>query len=402
MKKYLTNTLAGILISTASNLYSQNRSIEFEKDTIWENILEKAKKEDKLIFLDAYTDWCIPCKWMSANVFTNDSVADFYNENFINVKTEMEKTGTGKRLAKKYQINRYPTSLYIDEKGEVNYKHSGSLKSQEFIELGKKAMKLEKEISEFERQKKSERSAKLTLEHVLKLKAASRDYGKILEDYFKTQKEEDLTSRINWELIRLDERKNKIDSREFKYVLKNIEKFDSLYTSSAVYTEILNSYIENLNSINDSIDYEEWKRKVKNSGFPDSSQVLADGGLRYNYKKENWEEYAKNAILAIDSLKMYFTDPIKLNNVAWDFYENLEKREYLEKALNWAKRSTQLKIETYNHDTYATLLYVLGKKEEAIKAEETALNLEKMKNHPNTEPYIEKLQKMKNGEKIKK
>ena len=43
----------------------------------WEKALKKASKQDKLIFVDAYTTWCGPCKWMSANVFTDDAVADF-------------------------------------------------------------------------------------------------------------------------------------------------------------------------------------------------------------------------------------------------------------------------------------------------------------------------------------
>ena len=31
--------------------------------------------------MDCYTTWCGPCKSMSKNIFTNDSVADFYNTN---------------------------------------------------------------------------------------------------------------------------------------------------------------------------------------------------------------------------------------------------------------------------------------------------------------------------------
>ena len=57
----------------------------------WKEALEKAKKEDKLVFVDSYTTWCGPCIKMAKNVFTQESVGSFYNQNFINIKLDMEK-----------------------------------------------------------------------------------------------------------------------------------------------------------------------------------------------------------------------------------------------------------------------------------------------------------------------
>lgn len=43
------------------------QGIKFE-DTNFSTILAKAKKENKLIFIDAYASWCGPCKLMVKNV----------------------------------------------------------------------------------------------------------------------------------------------------------------------------------------------------------------------------------------------------------------------------------------------------------------------------------------------
>ena len=69
---------------------AQNRSIEFREGN-WEQMLKMAKKEKKMIFVDCYTSWCGPCKMLAKNIFTQDSVADFYNVNFICFQIDMEK-----------------------------------------------------------------------------------------------------------------------------------------------------------------------------------------------------------------------------------------------------------------------------------------------------------------------
>ncbi len=68
----------------------QAQGIEFEKGT-WEEILNKARENNKPIFVDAYTTWCGPCKWMSKNIFTQDEVGSYFKDNFIAYKMDMKK-----------------------------------------------------------------------------------------------------------------------------------------------------------------------------------------------------------------------------------------------------------------------------------------------------------------------
>lgn len=102
----------------------------------WASILKKAKAEKKIIFLDAYTTWCGPCKLLQKNVFTRTDVADVFNKNFINVKVDME-SGEGPMLAEKYPLEAYPTLFFINPDGKVVKQVIGYQEPASLIKIGK-------------------------------------------------------------------------------------------------------------------------------------------------------------------------------------------------------------------------------------------------------------------------
>ena len=114
------------------------RGIQFTEGS-WSEILALAKKEDKPIFVDCYTVWCGPCKVMARDVFTDPAVGDYFNENFINVKIDMEK-GEGIDLKNHYEIAAFPTFLYLDQDGKVLNRIVGSMPAKKFLEESKKGM----------------------------------------------------------------------------------------------------------------------------------------------------------------------------------------------------------------------------------------------------------------------
>ena len=130
---------------TSSFVNAQTKTITFESGT-WEEIKAKATKENKPIFLDAYATWCGICKKMDKNVFTNDSVADYFNANYINAKIDME-SGEGIALANQYNVTIYPTLLFIDGQGKVVHRAVGGFQPREFIELAKDAQNPNKQNS---------------------------------------------------------------------------------------------------------------------------------------------------------------------------------------------------------------------------------------------------------------
>lgn len=142
--KTIVTFAAGIImmVSVAAQIPGTKQNTELEKIQFntapWNEILTKAKKENKPVFLDISASWCGYCKRMKANVFTNPEVAKLYNASFINVSVDGEK-GEGIQLAKKYGVKGYPTFVFLNPDGSLAFQTYGYHKPEEFLELAKKA-----------------------------------------------------------------------------------------------------------------------------------------------------------------------------------------------------------------------------------------------------------------------
>ena len=102
----------------------------------WNKALAEAKKQHKLIFLDAYASWCGPCKLLKKNTFPNKEAGEYFNKNFVNVAMDMEK-GEGPALAEKYAVNAYPTLIITDAEGKIITYTQGYIDSKQLIDFGK-------------------------------------------------------------------------------------------------------------------------------------------------------------------------------------------------------------------------------------------------------------------------
>ena len=119
-------------------LYGQG--IEFVQGmTSWDEVLERSKTEMKPIFVDIYTEWCGPCKWMDQNVFNQQEVGTYMNQHFINIKLDAEK-GWGPSFKSTFGVAAYPTYLFFDPEGNMVFNTGGSKPAEKFLSLSQRAI----------------------------------------------------------------------------------------------------------------------------------------------------------------------------------------------------------------------------------------------------------------------
>ncbi|MGE5457192.1 MAG: thioredoxin family protein [Methanococcaceae archaeon] len=360
-----------LFVNMKAQEVQEEKGIKFNHDN-WASIVSTAKATNKLIFLDAFASWCGPCKWMAKNVFTNDTVAEFFKKNFVCAKIDMEK-GEGIEIAKKFGVRAYPTFMFIDGNEQLVHRICGSMPAANFIKQAEDALNPEKQLLTFKKKFESGKpDAQSALSYFSLLRDACMGMDQEVASYLKTQKEKELTSKDNWNIM--EAFLTDANSREFKYIIKQKKDFAKLYTAEKVNAKIKEVYSAGLiNAVrkNDTKTYESLIKAVKKMGNPEAGSIIAAAELRKFASKKDWKNYVKTA-------DQYFgkygkNEYMAMNESAWAVYKNSEDKTDLEKAAKWAKKSIELKSSYANCDTYASLLYKLGKKTEAAAAAEKAI-----------------------------
>ena len=125
-----------------------------------------------------------------------------------------------------------------------------------------------------------------------------------------------------------------------------------------------------------------------------SKEIISYAQVVFYMNKKDWDRFGP---AVVSYMKDYGSDatPEQLNQFAWTVFLNCSDMACVEKALGWSKRSVDLTQASATMDTYANILYKLGKKDEAIEWETKAMNAEPT----DKSTYEETLNKMKSGEK---
>lgn len=106
--------------------------------------LAEAKKTNKKILIDVYTDWCGWCKKMDAQTYANKTVASYLGKKYVIIKLNAEsdkrvtyrnQSFTERELAAAFGVNGYPSTLFLKPDGEPITIYPGFADAQRFKQV---------------------------------------------------------------------------------------------------------------------------------------------------------------------------------------------------------------------------------------------------------------------------
>ncbi len=139
MKKLISTMVIGCLTLGISALAAVDWQDNYSAG------LAKAKKEKKLVMVDLSAPWCLPCKQLDKDTFSNRDVAARLSNDFITVKLDFEKTLNDAELSKQFATDMIPYIVFLDADGKKLSEFVGFLAPEDFLkELDKASQKAAK------------------------------------------------------------------------------------------------------------------------------------------------------------------------------------------------------------------------------------------------------------------
>lgn len=372
MKKFIS----GLFILSSVIAYAQE-AIQFQ-DIPFKDLVAKAKKENKIVFIDAYASWCGPCKMMEKNVFTQKSVGDYFNSSFVNARFDMEK-GEGREIAAKYGVRSYPTYLFLNGDGELVSQNFGYMEESMFLTMAQDVNSPNnKKGSLKERFAKGEKNPEFLI-NIMKLNSSS-DFNfakQASERYFENKKKTEEFSKDDVGLLlfflKSTEDKNyKVFVDRKAEIIKFLpEETYKEFDNQIKLAKIVEQSIDQTNKrINDDLFMKIAEPLV---GKHDAEVKLNQTKLSYYEQNANFPEYEKAALAYYKNSETF--EPNELLKAAWVFSEHVKTVSSLKKAAEWAEKSVMRGETSENTFILAKLYFLTGNKDMAKTYAEMSKNL---------------------------
>lgn len=397
-----------IIIGVIAVYTAQCQGIRFEENLSWAQIQAKAKAENKYILMDTYATWCGPCKQMSVETFAQKEAGDFINNKFISVKVQMGQNKgdneyvkswykDAKAIGEAYEVRAYPTVLYFSPEGNIVHNVVGYQDVNRLIDEAKVALKKDDDyankLAQFKKGTLDTAYMRALVAKSKELKAL-KTARQVADKYISYFNKNDVLKKDNLIFIGMNL------SSKSKYVdlfLKKPGKVDACVQKNWAEGSIMRMiYREEIDPLDKSEtpDWESIEKKVVSKYGKLGEEQVWGNRMAYYSSLNDWVNFGKYYKKYFECAIPHERSFIHINNMSWILFENVTDTA----ALNVGIKAMDFNLDRYERyhagsiDTYANLLYKVGRKDEAIRWEDLARRIS-----DNEKEYVETLEKMKAG-----
>jgi thiol-disulfide isomerase/thioredoxin len=442
--KYLIATCLIISLLTTTKTFSQG--IQFKQGE-WQSVLMQAKSQNRLIFVDVYTDWCGPCKEMDKKTFTDATVGDKFNAKFVNYKVNADK-GFGVTIAKRYNVTSYPTVLFIDPSENLIHKQQGYLRVPDLLKEADMVIANQSDVKPIyvldKLYNEGRRDSEFLYEYLAKRARFNQNNTKLVDEYLKSlnplQYSADRTLRV------MINNGIEIDGKAFEILMKFREKAMNLFEDGerkidGVFSMSINEAFEKAITAKNIVAFEKVVQ-ANTKALPNTADRVNDKNrLSFYLATKDVAKFTEAAQQYLDQYVMFvqvesirkqdawefdkimsaykqgvrdstgtgaeFYQRLKrearnttarmtaneLNEVVKAYFDNVVDNTHLAKSTEWAKRAIELVEHPDYYDSYAHILLKIGDKQKAQEMEQKAVEVA-MRDKIDIQKFTAALEKM--------
>ena len=132
MTRLLSSAFAALFLFLClpSLALAQSSGLKFKG---FEEALELAAKEDKMVMVYFWADWCGFCRKIESEVFANEDVQKAFDQSFLAVSVNVQDDPGD--LKGKYRASALPTLTFLNSKGEKVVYWEGFTEAETFLKI---------------------------------------------------------------------------------------------------------------------------------------------------------------------------------------------------------------------------------------------------------------------------
>lgn len=398
--------LAGFLLP--ATVAAQETGVHFEHNLSYAEVQAKAKAANKFIFMDCFTTWCGPCRYMRTVIFPQAEMGNYINDKFVSIEVQLDTTEKDNEQVKrwyadahaimnKYSIKAFPTYLIFAPDGRVLHRIVGGGTVKTFIGEVQEAFDTTKQyytkLKQFENGRRD--TGFLRSFAIQAYDAYDLPLGrKIAKAYLASQPNRFTPAALN--LIYLFTTRS--TDEYFGFLAEHSTEIDKVFGAGNAKKKIRSIFLTEGRLIRGDekrvTDWKNFQKKVAATIPAEAEEITLRININQYHLKRDWPNFEKAMTTYMKQYSQHM-DNDELNSIAWNVFENCADMTCVSKILDWG---SQLKTsnEPAYLDTYANLLYKSGKKEEAIALEQKAVNISPENDRSELQSTLDK---MKKGEK---
>lgn len=401
---FLLLVLPVLLISSA--VTAQETGVHFEHELSWSQVQAKAKAENKYIFVDCFTTWCGPCRYMRTVIFPQAEMGNFFNDKFVNIEVQLDTTSKDNEQVRSwyadahaimtgYSINAFPTYLIFAPDGRALHRIVGGGTVTSFIREVQEAFDTTKQyytkLNQFENGRRD--SAFLRQFAIQAKDAYDPSLGKkLVKAYLAGQPT--LLTPAALDLISLYTSRS--TGEYFGFLADHVTEINRVLGPGKAENKLRSIFMTDGRGIRFNekriSDWQNYQKKIAATLPAQADEITMRINIDFYLAKKDWPKFEKAITTYMKQYSKHMNNE-DMNSIAWSVFENCANASCVSQILDI---SSQLKNtnEAAFLDTYANLLYKSGKKNEAIALQQKAVDAS-----PENERsgYQATLAKMKNG-----
>jgi|GEM_PF-1383982 len=380
--KQIIKPIVGIFLCLLVFSLSAKASVDFVTGS-WQQVKHQAQQSQKPIFVKVTASWCVNCRMMERDVFTDPTVAAIYNQNFVNYSVDFD-TREGQEFAQLFDVNILPDLLFFDTQGNLLKRVKDGKTQSAMIDLAEKILNPKKHepinpvygeahVGTYEQNlslyESGHKKSTFLRNFAIQSKQKGKPYRSLANKYTMRMRflSRDWDSNENMAFVY--EFADAPQTKTIDVLLRHKEDFWNVYGRYNVEAKIKQGIqreiaqqapLKNKKALNRSLSI------IKKAELKDTKTFKHAVRLTYFEQAKNWWQYSRE--MDRYTKKSNGLQPTKLSVASWHMYYNCKSNWMLRKAKRWTEKALEIDPRFYNYEVYAHVLQKMGKTRKAKNA----------------------------------